>query len=363
MAKIKGVFKTSKDSKQGRVHYHYVIKNGPRFWIGARDDDDETPGYVEAYRLAAGLDAPKPVPPEPGMETVADMERKWKSSREWDGLSPRTRADYERGLRDFRPKYGALPARLFFNDPEASELVLNWIEEKWSGREADYRLDAVKCFASWLSERRQGAYPRSQFKGIKKFYKNPGRANMVWTDDEVEACAEGLRDNLSDAVILGRDIGARVGDLVELGRPEIKKRDDGRSVAIFFTNKGARYGRVANVLLSRRVEKIIERMPPEQRTLLAKADGQPWDSKELAKEVMETARKKKLVRPELRYNDLRGSKATELVWNSTNSIGDVALQMGWSNETAARMISIYAALNPNALKVPPESATPNSTPN
>lgn len=359
MAKIKGVFKTFKNTSNGRRYYHYAFKGGPQFWIGGRDDDDQTPGYREAHEVATGV-RNKPAPPSvPGHETVADMERAWKSSREWKGLSPRTQADYERGLKDFIPKYGAQPARLFFNDPDASELVLVWIEGTWSGREADYRLDAVKCLASWLSTRKKAAYPRSQFKGIKKFYKSPGRADKVWTDDEVSACAGALRQNLADAVVSGRDIGARVGDLVKLGRPHLRDRDDGRKVAIFFTNKGARFGRVANVILTQRVEGIIERMAPGQQTLLAKANGEPWDAKELAKEVMEAVRQKKLVRPELRFNDLRGSKATELVWTPGTSIGDVALQMGWSQETAARMIGVYAALNPNALKAPAESATPN----
>lgn len=79
---------------------------------------------------------------------------------------------------------------------------------------------------------------------------------------------------------------------------------------------------VQNVILTKRVEEIIERMPPEQQTLLAKANGEAWDSKELAKEVMTAARKEKLVRPELRFNDLRGSKATERVWAPNTSIGD-----------------------------------------
>lgn len=364
MAKIKHVFKTFKNTPNGKVYYHYVRKGGPRFWIGARDDDDEMPGYLEAYRAAAERGNPTPAPAAPGFETVSDMVLAWQRSREWTGKAPRTQADYTRGLRDIVAKFGAVPARPFFNDPEAGNLVVTWIESKgWTGKEGDYRLDAIKGLASWLSDRHKAHYPHSQFKGIKKFYKSKGRASIVWTDAQVDLCIARLRQNLSDAVVFARDIGGRVGDLVKLGPEHVKDRDDGLRAIIFETNKGRRHNRMMNVILTPRAEAIVRRRPPGQKTFLAKADGQPWDEKELAKEVMEEARNKKLVTPGLRFNDMRGSRATQLAWTKDLAVADFALQMGWGAETAARMIGVYSSLNPNALKAPPESETPNSTPN
>lgn len=364
MAKIKGVFKTSKDTPNGKRYYHYVRKGGPRFWIGGRDDDDQTPGYTDAYRVSAGLEEPKPVPAEPGKETVKDMVLAWQGSREWSEKAPRTQADYQRGLNDIVTKFGAQPARLFMNDPEAGTLVLNWIERSgWTGKEGDYRLDAIKGLGSWLAERHKADYPRSQFKGIKKFYKGRSRASIVWTDTQVDACIAALRQNLSDAVVFARDIGGRVGDLVKLGHQHVKERKDGRLAVIFETNKGRRHSRIMNVILTPRAEAIVRRTPEGQSTFLAKADGEPWGEKELAKEVMEAVRDKKLVPAGLRFNDLRGSRATQLAWSPDTSIGDFALQMGWGPETAARMMSVYASLNPDALKAPAESETPNSAPN
>ena len=53
------------------------------------------------------------------------------------------------------------------------------------------------------------------------------------------------------------------------------------------------------------------------------------------------------IRPELRFNDLRGSKVTEMVWAGI-SLPDLAIRIGWKIETAAKMLGVYAALEPGA---------------
>jgi hypothetical protein len=47
----------------------------------------------------------------------------------------------------------------------------------------------------------------------------------------------------------------------------------------------------------------------------------------------------------MRFNDLRGTKVTEMVWSGT-SVPDLAIRIGWKIETAAKMLGVYAALNP-----------------
>jgi hypothetical protein len=353
VGQIPGVHKALKQLKKGLVHYHYTHKGGPRFWKGRGDDGDHTPGYRAAYDLVKD---PPPPPPEPGKETVRDLSAMWTKSREWNELSDRTRADYERGLDDLLSKFGDWPALPFLNDPDAGNIVLSWIEDcKWSGRAADYRLDSAKALASWAAVRHKSSYPRSQFHGIKKFYRGGNRSSIVWKDEEVDAAVTHFhkigRPVLADAVILGRDIGGRIGDLVELGPQHAHKRKDGRTALVFHTQKGQRYGRVANVLLSERGAEIVWRCPPDRETFLLTARGaHKWDKKDLAKEVMESLRAKKVIRSAVRFNDLRGTRATELAWDPDVSIAELALQMGWNQETAARMLGVYSANNPDAIR-------------
>ena len=56
------------------------------------------------------------------------------------------------------------------------------------------------------------------------------------------------------------------------------------------------------------------------------------------------------IRADLRFNDLRGTKVTELVWAGI-SVPDLAIRIGWKIETAAKMLGVYAALNPGRATV------------
>ena len=64
------------------------------------------------------------------------------------------------------------------------------------------------------------------------------------------------------------------------------------------------------------------------------------------------------VRSDLRFNDLRGTKVTEMVWSGIG-VPDLAIRIGWKIETAAKMLGVYAALNPGRVIVValPASAT------
>ena len=69
-----------------------------------------------------------------------------------------------------------------------------------------------------------------------------------------------------------------------------------------------------------------------------------WDPARFSREVREYATEFG-IRSELRFNDLRGSKVTEMVWSGI-SVPDLAIRIGWKIETAAKMLGVYAALNP-----------------
>ena len=73
------------------------------------------------------------------------------------------------------------------------------------------------------------------------------------------------------------------------------------------------------------------------------------DPARLSRQVREYATEFGL-RLELRFNDLRGTKVTEMVWSGI-SVPDLAIRIGWKIETAARMLGVYAALNPGRASV------------
>jgi integrase len=242
------------------------------------------------------------------------------------------------------------------NDPGMGDLVLTWIEnEGWHGKGADLRLDAAKCLASWLVERKRAYFPRSQLKGLRKFYKGRGRAEIVWTDEEVELFASRARKELAEGVIFMRGTGSRPGDLVQVAPRHARRRSDGGRTIIIQTSKGRRYERIANVPLDPGPLEILERAEAEGRkTVLLNSEGNPWKSTTLAKEVRLAMDKLKM-RDELWFNDLRGTRATELIWSGITA-AHLALQMGWNLATAGRMMTVHGSLNPDALGVNRRSA-------
>lgn len=335
--------------------YHYAYAGGPRFWIGPHSDGHHTLGY-SASLAAALAPPPPPRPPTPsvatGSSTVSDVIVAWKSSAEWSDKAPRTQADYERGLRDLEVEFGPDDAQGFFNRPDLCDIVCTWIEGKWKRKEADYRLDAAKGLCSWLSQRKRAVFPKSQLYGTPKYYRTPNRADVVWTKGEVALFCSTARRELADTVVFARETSGRIGDLVGLSLDNVHDRSDGGKALIYKTGKGRRYDRIANIPLTPTALEIVNRTPEGQATILLNSKGRAWLKLQLSKKVRAHANKIG-IRKSLRFNDLRGSKCTELVWHGHLSAPQLALHMGWSLETAAKMMTIYASLNPDALTQSP----------
>jgi hypothetical protein len=148
-------------------------------------------------------------------------------------------------------------------------------------------------------------------------------------------------------VRLARETGLRIGDLVELERREIRTAPDGSRAIILRPNKRRR--RIVNMPLTPAAEAIIDKAPISRRLILKPKRADAWDSARLSREVREYATEYK-IRAELRFNDLRGTKVTEMVWSGI-SVPDLAIRIGWKIETAAKMLGVYAALNPGRATV------------
>ena len=86
-----------------------------------------------------------------------------------------------------------------------------------------------------------------------------------------------------------------------------------------------------------------------RRLILKPRRAEAWDPARLSREVREYATEFGL-RADLRFNDLRGTKVTEMVWSGV-SVPDLAIRIGWKIETAAKMLGVYAALNPGRATV------------
>ena len=96
-------------------------------------------------------------------------------------------------------------------------------------------------------------------------------------------------------------------------------------------------------------EAIIDKAPLARRLILKPKRADAWDPARLSREVREYATEFG-IRRELRFNDLWGTKVTEMVWAGI-SVPDLAIRIGWKIQTAAKMLGVYAALNPGRATV------------
>jgi hypothetical protein len=101
--------------------------------------------------------------------------------------------------------------------------------------------------------------------------------------------------------------------------------------------------------LTTAAEAIIDKAPLSRRLILKPVRAEAWDPARLSLEVREYATEFD-IRRELQFNDLRGTKVTEMVWSGV-SVPDLAIRIGWKIETAAKMLGVYAALNPGRTMV------------
>ena len=164
----------------------------------------------------------------------------------------------------------------------------------------------------------------------------------MFTQDRSLRCAA---CRLSDK-ISRRKGGRNEAAAGQLERGEIKKAPGGGRVIILRPNKRRR--RIVNMPLTAAAEVIIDKAPISRRLILKPMRAEAWDAPRLSREVREYATE--FIRSELRFNDLRGTKVTEMVWSGIG-VPDLAIRIGWKIETAAKMLGVYAALNPGRAMV------------
>ena len=336
-----------RNARGDEIEYHTVGRKGPSIWRTGEPNPPGTPGYQAAYDTAIGVRTllePREI--GHGWSTVSDLLDAYERSREFRRLAPRTRRDYLSGLTDVRARYGGAPLGVV-NSVALKGNVLDWIEVTWAGKAADKRLDPFKFALSWATGRHPERVPVNYLHGIPRFYEGADRAEIIWEDAEVDLFCRLAPELHADAVRLARETGLRIGDLVELERSEIRRAPNGSRAIILRPNKRRR--RIVNMPLTPAAEAIIDKAPISRRLILKPRRADAWDPARLSREVREYATEFG-IRPELRFNDLRGTKVTEMVWSGV-SVPDLAIRIGWKIETAAKMLGVYAALNPGRASV------------
>ena len=110
--RIVGVHRVTKELADGSTkEYHYVFRgSGPRFWDSNSEFGESDPRYVSAYEAAVRK---LRVKPKVDANSIASVLARYRDSREFKKLKPRTQQDYRHFLDAFEVEFGEDPITLF----------------------------------------------------------------------------------------------------------------------------------------------------------------------------------------------------------------------------------------------------------
>ncbi|MFQ8433764.1 tyrosine-type recombinase/integrase [Amaricoccus sp. W119] len=328
--RLRGVKKVKKRLASGAIlEIHYAFIGGPVIWRSDSAYAVGSPPYLAAYEKAHGIEDAS----APAKLTVRDMMRRFSETPGYKALSPSYQRDLRWAFGKIDEKFGTAPAAVF-DRPEIRKMVRDW-RGQFKPRDADRARQALTKLVKWAIE--EDILTVNRISGMKSAYA-ADRHELIWVDDEIEAAVKLASPEVAAAIVLWSETGMRPGDLCRATSADILPC--GKLLRV----RTSKRGRWAIIPISDAAAAVIDARPEGQAHLIRPARAASWSRDHLSKSIKAAARAAK-IREELHPYDLRGSAVTRLVLAGVG-VADLALIMGWKSETAAKMIGIYASLDP-----------------
>lgn len=313
-----------------RIEYHYAYRGGPRIWKTGGPGGPGTPEYLDALRATA---SPSKVAGADGMRSLI---RDFTESLEFRKLAARTKADYQKWLTRVDEEFGDAP-KAAFDRPEIRAEALEW-RDRWSGKQAEYAWTVLRRLVSWAYDR--GKLRHHHLRGGGKVYE-VDRSDIIWPDAARDAFAEVAPAAEVDALDAALETGMRPSDLCRLTLAQVLPTPGGQRISV----RTSKRKRMASIPVTPRMAAILARAPLSG-PVLRNASGRPWTSGYLSQRIKKYAREAKLDEA-LHMHDTRGTACTRLFLAGA-TLQEIAGVFGWSPRHAAKMIEVYAAVNPAA---------------
>lgn len=199
-------------------------------------------------------------------------------------------------------------------------------------RTANIRLTVLARVFSWGVDHER--VKRNPAAGIGRLDEGPGRADIIWQDDELARLVAACPPHVARAVRLAALTGLRKADVVGLTWSEI---DFARGVIDRATLKSGRRQRAVIPILPA-TRAVLDECPRLGPVVLTTAQGRPWASADAFDSSL---------RPALtacgvgkHFHDLRGTAATRF-FSAGLSVAEVARIMGWREAEAERIAERY----------------------
>lgn len=326
--------------------YVYAWRGGPRIMTADSPTKPKlTPEAVEELGRALAESRVR------DHGTLGALIRDWRASLGWSGLASSTRGTWGHALDVIEAKWARTPLSLW-SDPRMMPKVVHWRNTRaGTPRAADIGVTVLRNLLRF--GRLQGVVTMNVAEDIPSLYHGADRAEIVWTDEDIERFSWSAlalnRPHVIDGIWLACLTGLRRADLIGLTFREVTDHAIVRVAAK--RSRGRR--RRAVVPLMPETKRLLDELRGRKReqgvdTLLVNSRGRPWlpgSFTQAFNEVRDHAGIEHLSEEDGRarskhLHDCRGTFVTRLCrTNLTNE--EIARIVAWSPQSVDTVRRIY----------------------
>jgi len=259
-----------------------------------------SPEFLENYEKAAR--------PPRGLDdgTLDGLIIRYRSTRKFQKLSPRTRVDYEKQLSKIENAFGNAPLGAL-NDRRIRSDIMKWRDQlaQRSDRQADYAVAVLRIVLNLGVE--IGALLTNNAVGIENLYQSD-RAENIWLPDQVARFASFASTEIQLALLMALHTGQRQGDLLSLTWSAY----DGKAITLrqSKSRRDGKGGRRVYIPCTSALKTTLDNLPKRALTILSNSRGRAWTQDGFRTSWWKTSRKAGIV--DLTFHDLRGTAVTML---------------------------------------------------
>lgn len=328
------------------IWYCYAYRGGPL--IARREGGpkptltrDEAQAAIDAIELLC----------KPDPRRTVSLIRAWEASPEWEALAESTQRTWRSQLAAIEHRWGEAPLTIW-NDPRMRPKVMDWRNSRVkTPRGADLGVTVLRELLKFgmLS----GRVLLNVADGIPTLYRGGQRAEIVWTDEDLDRFAwEAVRcerPQLIDGLWLAALTGMRRADLVTVTDANVYET----AIIKKALKVSRRKRRTATMPRIPELDALLAELSGRERaegvtTLLVNSHGRAWsgdgfggsfnrirDAARIVHVDQETGKKKRK-----HLHDLRGTFATRLMLAGLTD-QEIADVMGWSPEQVGTIRRTY----------------------
>jgi integrase len=299
-----------------------------------------TAAFPENPLTPARLATP-PSSPSPAQRILSDVIDTYLLSPEWRSLADSTRRNWKLILERIRRRWGH-ETTTWWSQPQRVSDVVKWRNESsFQPRKADHQITVFHHLLSWA--RLHGEVSINAAADIPRLYKNGGRAEIIWHDDEINRFCANAPAPVADGMRLAALTGVRRADLVGLCWDEIEAVKISR-----VTLKSRRRRKRAIIPITPTLRDLLDELRTRRRqvgveTVLVNSMGEAWSPDGFGHRFNAVRDRLDVRHSDGRrkhLHDVRGTYATSLVRYGLSD-QEVADILGWSTGQVADVRKLY----------------------